>query len=411
MLFSSDRQRRAVFAQLRGSSNSGFSSSDIKFSFPPREVLSTAPKYVFDEKPVDQFSMRSDYEGIIKGLRRVEINPGFAPELREKARIEREKAERNLEKFGGKDELEITVPKEVTQEEMESYMRRHGLTSVPDPVLVAEEDAEFEALKRGGVVLYRTAPDSYEDYQKYLLDETKRLESQKKQGVSLGSYVTEEKPVFSKKSAEEKADLVKENIGDKLQKEFAGRLPDSFVMGVDWYGIADPKLSLAENRKKVEKDFELFLDSKFSERDDELWEKVMATREKQRVKAGSSDILDIAEEFEPPFRAQVIKDLKVYPMHDAIAMWIDSADSLDDKSYGKVKNVANKFIANVEEGKFEKVGVKHKSKSKHMMDKTEREEARMEDPSKGTDPDYLKSEEEMREELEYDPRYEAGYLD
>jgi len=194
MLFSSDRQRRAVFAQLRGSSNSGFSSSDIKFSFPPREVLSTAPKYVFDEKPVDQFSMRSDYEGIIKGLRRVEINPGFAPELREKARIEREKAERNLEKFGGKDELTITVPGEipgVTHERIDSYMRRHALKSVPDPELVAEEDAEFEALRKGGVVLHRTAPDSYEDYQKYLLDETRRLEAQKKQGVSLGSYVTE----------------------------------------------------------------------------------------------------------------------------------------------------------------------------------------------------------------------------
>jgi len=218
---------------------------------------------------------------------------------------------------------------------------------------------------------------------------------------------------FSKKSTEEKADLVKENIGEKLQKEFAGRLPDSFVSGVDWYGIADPSLSLAENRKKVEKDFELFLDSKFSERDDELWEKVMATREKQRVKAGPLEIMDIADRFNtnPMWREQVVRDLKIYPMHDAIAMWIDSADSLDDKEYGKVKGVANKFIADVEGGKFEKVGVKRKSKPKHVMDKTEREEARMEDPSKGTDPDALKSEEEMREELEYDPRSEEGYLD
>jgi len=195
---------------------------------------------------------------------------------------------------------------------------------------------------------------------------------------------------FSKKSTEEKADLVKENIGEKLQKEFAGRLPDSFVSGVDWYGIADPSLSLAENRKKVEKDFELFLDSKFSERDDELWEKVMATREKQCVKAGPLEIMDIAGRFNtnPMWREQVVRDLKIYPMHDAIAMWIDSADSLDDKEYGKVKGVANKFIADVEGGKFEKAGIKHKSKSKHAMDKTEREEARMEDSSKGTDPDW-----------------------
>jgi len=202
MYFSSDRQRRAVFANLAGS---GFSGSDIRFSFPPREVLSTAPKYVFDEKPVDQFSMKSDYEGIIKGLREIEDNPSFAIELREKARIERERAERNLEKFGGKDELTITVPGEipgVTHERIDSYMRRHALKSVPDPEVVAEEDAELEALRKGGVILHRTAPDSYEDYQKYLLDETRRLDAQKRRGVNLGSYVDDEKASFSGKSSE-----------------------------------------------------------------------------------------------------------------------------------------------------------------------------------------------------------------
>jgi hypothetical protein len=45
--------------------------------------------------------------------------------------------------------------------------------------------------------------------------------------------------------------------------------------------------------------------------------------------------------------------------------------------------------------------------------KTSREEAKMEDASKGTDPDALTSEEDLRAEIEYESDYrrDGGYLD
>jgi len=292
--FKSDSQRRAVFAKLHG--NFGNSLQTVgcnKFSFPSESVLSTAPKYVFDEKPVDQFSMKSDYEGIIRGLKNVETNPKYAVELREKARIEREKAENILaEKFKGDKDIEIPVTKyeeSVTQEDIDSYMRKYNLKSVPDVGLVAEDKAA-DADRFKGVIHYETAPDSYADYQKYLLDETKKLEDRKKRGIGLGSYIPEEKPGFSKKSDSEKEDLSKEKIGEKLQKEFADRLPGYMATSVDWYGLADPKMSLADNRKKAHKDLGAFLENDYSSAPrksrirskTELWEAKMEDASKGR---------------------------------------------------------------------------------------------------------------------------------
>jgi hypothetical protein len=87
MKFKNDSQRRAVFANMMGCN---------KFSFPSEAVLSTRPEYVYDRMPIDQFSMKSDLQGIAKGLSLVELNPKYAAELRRRAHEEREKTERVL---------------------------------------------------------------------------------------------------------------------------------------------------------------------------------------------------------------------------------------------------------------------------------------------------------------------------
>ena len=92
MRFINDRQRRAVFAAMGN-----------KFSFPSEAVLSTTPKYVYNE-----LSMKSDLEGIIKNLRKVEVSDKYPVDLKERARIEREKTEKLVaEKFKDKEDLSV----------------------------------------------------------------------------------------------------------------------------------------------------------------------------------------------------------------------------------------------------------------------------------------------------------------
>jgi hypothetical protein len=49
--------------------------------------------------------------------------------------------------------------------------------------------------------------------------------------------------------------------------------------------------------------------------------------------------------FNFPYSVQADSDLRIYPMHDAIAMWLDSADSMTEGEYAQARGAANKFLS------------------------------------------------------------------
>jgi hypothetical protein len=88
--------------------------------------------------------------------------------------------------------------------------------------------------------------------------------------------------------------------------------------------------------------------NKFATRNDNLWHMVMDTRDK-RIKATSLDIEKYAKlfDFVPEFQNQVVRDLRVYPMYDAIGMWLDSAEYVDDSTYAAIEGAARLYLSEV----------------------------------------------------------------
>lgn len=88
--------------------------------------------------------------------------------------------------------------------------------------------------------------------------------------------------------------------------------------------------------------------NKFATRNDNLWHMVMDTRDK-RIKATSLDIERYAAMFDfiPEFQNQVIRDLRIYPMYDAIGMWLDSAEYVDDSTYAAIEGAARLYLSEV----------------------------------------------------------------
>jgi hypothetical protein len=74
---------------------------------------------------------------------------------------------------------------------------------------------------------------------------------------------------------------------------------------------------------------------------------VMDTRDK-RIKATSLDVERYARLFDgDQFQGQVVKDLRVYPMYDAIGMWLDSAEYVDDATYANIEKAARLYLSEV----------------------------------------------------------------
>ena len=88
--------------------------------------------------------------------------------------------------------------------------------------------------------------------------------------------------------------------------------------------------------------------NRFAKRNDDLWNMVMSTRDK-KIKATPLDIERYAGLFEgnPGFQAQIARDLRVYPMYDAIGVWLDSADYVDDDTYAMIENAARLYLSEV----------------------------------------------------------------
>ncbi len=85
--------------------------------------------------------------------------------------------------------------------------------------------------------------------------------------------------------------------------------------------------------------------NKFAARNDDLWNRVMATRSVRRVKATPEIRDEYVSMLGFPFSVQLEHDLKIYPMHDAIAMLLDSADSMNDKQYAQVEALGDRFLS------------------------------------------------------------------
>lgn len=88
--------------------------------------------------------------------------------------------------------------------------------------------------------------------------------------------------------------------------------------------------------------------NKFATRNDELWNMVMATRDK-RIQATPADVERYSLIFrgDPGMQIQAAKDLRLLPMHDAIATWLDSADYVTDPTYEKIESAARLYLSEV----------------------------------------------------------------
>jgi len=116
--------------------------------------------------------------------------------------------------------------------------------------------------------------------------------------------------------------------------------------------LADPMFVMMGG-KKVEKDLsdvEVPSDvySNSPKKNNELWLKVMETRSK-RIKATPEDIEKYSAMFDffPEFQSQVRHDLRIYPMFDAVGMWLDSAGSVDKATYNVIKDAARLYLSEV----------------------------------------------------------------
>jgi len=128
MMFKSDKQRKAIFAQMNSSSSMmGLRSAATvnRFSYPSPSVLSVPPKYVYDGGYVNQFSNDPELgDGSVKNAKRSE---------------------------------------------------RHFY---PDPGIYDDEKHHIEVLRRGGIS-YVTAPDSPEEFKKYEDEMRRKLDKKK----------------------------------------------------------------------------------------------------------------------------------------------------------------------------------------------------------------------------------------
>ena len=66
-------------------------------------------------------------------------------------------------------------------------------------------------------------------------------------------------------------------------------------------------------------------------------------------KASYEQLLEIVNRFGFPFILQAEKDLKLYPLYDAIGMWLDSGKYVDDGTYKTIEEIARDFL----NGKFD----------------------------------------------------------
>jgi hypothetical protein len=128
MRFINDKQRRAVFAQMNSSSSMiglhGIASVN-RFSYPPANVLSAPPKYVYDSGFVNQFSEDPKLgDGSAKNTRKSELH------------------------------------------------------FYPDPGIYDDEKHHLEVLRKGGIV-YMTPPDSPEEFKKYEDEMRRKLDKKK----------------------------------------------------------------------------------------------------------------------------------------------------------------------------------------------------------------------------------------
>ncbi len=184
--------------------------------------------------------------------------------------------------------------------------------------------------------------------------------------------------VFSKEIDEGKEYIIKERIGGRLQKDFAGRLPDYISASVDWTEVVDPTLTYAQNKKKAEKDFGTFLDAKYSD----------GPVKKEGM---SKEVLDEME--------------RVWNGDWSIEGFERLAHYADDKrkDEGLSEEIRNQWAHIALTSALEVRGMKreakkyHKKKKKDVMDKTQREEMTGEVyPINRSDPDWDMSEEDMK---------------
>ena len=61
-------------------------------------------------------------------------------------------------------------------------------------------------------------------------------------------------------------------------------------------------------------------------------------------KASYEQLVEILNRFDFPFNLQAEKDLKLYPLYDAVGMWLDSGRYLDDRTYKTIEEIAKDFL-------------------------------------------------------------------
>jgi len=72
---------------------------------------------------------------------------------------------------------------QVTQEQIDSYMQRHMLKSVPDPQFVADEDEEDRLRGIGAKTVYITPPDTAAQFTEYEIAKMRELDRTRRRGA------------------------------------------------------------------------------------------------------------------------------------------------------------------------------------------------------------------------------------
>jgi len=153
--FRSDDQRRAMFASMSN-----------RFSvYPPENVLSTPPQYVYTGGYDN--SMDKHFSGVSQS------EAEERAELYKKLAVNYRKAEAKTKDMGLKAKLDIEGK---ILEKKAADLEQGGF--YPDQEAGADEKKDIEVLKRGGMV-YVSPPDSEEEFRKY--DEGQRRKFDKKQ--------------------------------------------------------------------------------------------------------------------------------------------------------------------------------------------------------------------------------------
>lgn len=197
MRFANDMQRRAVFASMEN-----------RMSYPSKSVLSVPPKYVFDDLP--KLSAKSDYEGIVRSLKKIEESDKYPAATREKARVERLRAEEILkDKFDESGGIRLP-PLEYAEEP-----KQEAMVLTPKP--------EFDAAKE------------YEKLDEFLKKEGRDVEGYYA-GTSLARYVPDPgAPSPAQEAAEEES-----SFREKVYKGLIKIVPKFKKRGEDFSRKSEP---------------------------------------------------------------------------------------------------------------------------------------------------------------------------